>query len=192
MTASVPVPSAERFIGCDIGQNQVVVFDSHDSRIRSVANTPVALAAFADSLDATCLVVCEATGGHEAALLAAMSAAGRAAHRADARKVKAFIRSFATLGKTDAIDARALAQYGQERHRRVVRWQPCDEQRARLQTLVATRSDLVADRTAWQNRRSAPLAGSVDPFLAPVLAVLDTQIELISHEIEAVIMAISP
>ena len=42
--------------------------------------------------------------------------AGRAAHRADARKVKAFIRSFGTLGKTDAIDAMALARYGQERH----------------------------------------------------------------------------
>jgi len=48
-------------------------------------------------------VVCEATGSHEAALLSALLQAGRAAHRADARKVKAFIRSFGTLGKADAI-----------------------------------------------------------------------------------------
>ena len=40
--------------------------------------------------------------------MAVLIAAGVPAHRADARKVKAFIRSFGTLGKTDAIDARAL------------------------------------------------------------------------------------
>jgi len=43
------------------------------------------------TLDRACLVICEVTGGHEAALLDALVEAGRAAHRADARKVKAFI-----------------------------------------------------------------------------------------------------
>ena len=63
---------------------------------RALPNTPAALARFAASLPPGCLVVCEATGGHEAALLAACLDAGIPVHRADARKVRAFARSFGT------------------------------------------------------------------------------------------------
>jgi transposase len=44
------------------------------------------IADFAASLNPTCFVVCEATGGYERDLLAALIAAGVPAHRADARK----------------------------------------------------------------------------------------------------------
>ena len=93
---------------------------------RSIANEPQALSDFASTLDPACFVVCEATGGYESDLLAALLAAGVPAHRADARKVKAFIRSFGTLGKTDAIDARALARYGKDRHAELATWQARD------------------------------------------------------------------
>src|SRR6185437_13943962 len=91
-----------RCIGCDVGKASVAAFDSRDGRSTTIANEPGALSGLAAEFDDACLVVCEATGGHEAGLLAALVAAGRAAHRADARKVKAFIRSFGILGKTDA------------------------------------------------------------------------------------------
>jgi transposase len=90
----------------------VIVFDSRSGRTASLLNPPAALADWAARIEPGSLVVCEAPGGYEAALLAAVSAAGLSVHQADARKVKAFIRSFGTLGKTDAIDARALAGYG--------------------------------------------------------------------------------
>jgi transposase len=104
-----PAKAPVAFIGCDVGKTAIAVFDSRDNRAQSIPNRPDALAVFAKSIDLDCFVVCEATGGHEAALLAAMVSAGIPVHRADARKVKAFIRSYGTLGKTDAIDARALA-----------------------------------------------------------------------------------
>lgn len=191
-TSAPPHPTPQRFIGCDVGQNEIAVFDSTTGRGRMIRNTPDVLQAFAGTLDATCLVVCEATGGHEAALLAAVSQAGHAAHRADARKVHAFIRSFGTLAKTDAIDAQALARYGQERHARLVRWQPRDEQRVHLQSLVALRADLVRDRTAWRNRHTAPTTQPVKALLLPVLAALDAQIEAVGHEIDATIKASQP
>ena len=80
--------------------------------------------------------------------------------RADARRVKAFIRSFGILGKTDAIDARALAQYGRERHAQLARWQPPDRVRDQLQALVLARRDFVTQRTAYTNRLAAPGANS--------------------------------
>jgi hypothetical protein len=81
--AATPV---SRFIGCDVGKTAIVVFEAASARTRSIANEPRALFDFAASLDPACFVVCEATGGYEGDLLAALLAAGVPAHRADARK----------------------------------------------------------------------------------------------------------
>lgn len=78
--------SPTAFIGCDVGKAEIVTFDSRTGRSRTFRNTSEALARFAQSLDESCLVICEATGGYEAELLAAVIGAGRAVHRADAGK----------------------------------------------------------------------------------------------------------
>lgn len=178
---------AHHVIGCDVGKASIVVFDSRSSRIRTVANRSDALAAFMAELDPDCLVVCEATGGYEAALLEAALAAGLAAHRADARKVKAFIRSFGTLGKTDTIDAQALARYGQERHGELPRWHPRERCRIALQAMVLTRRDLVAQRLAWNNRLNAPDHAPVRAYLQHVLDCFKVQIEKIETAIAELI-----
>ena len=77
-----------RFIGCDVGKDTIVVFDSCDGGLTSIPNQPEALKAFAARLSPASLVICEATGGYEAALLDALVQAGRAVHRADPRRVK--------------------------------------------------------------------------------------------------------
>lgn len=178
-----------RYLGCDVGKSRIVVFDSANAQTTAIDNTPRALAAFAGTLDPCCLVVCEATGGYEAALLSAMVSAQVPVHRADARKVKAFIRSFGTLGKTDAIDAKALARYGQERDAMLPRWQPGRTQRDRLQALVLTRADLVRQRTAMANRLQAPNAALVRQVLLPVLRCLDRQIVVVEQAIARLIAA---
>lgn len=184
---SIETMPPSRFIGCDVGKTSIVVFDSATGRTRTIRNDPDALTSFAAQLDPACLVVCEATGGYEADLLQALTQAGRAAHRADARKVKAFIRSFGTLGKTDAIDARALARYGQERHTQLVRWRARDESRTRLHALVMARRDLVAQRLACRNRLAAPGAEPVQPYLQKLLDCLTDQIEAIEADLDALI-----
>ena len=185
MAEPVTPNTPTRFIGCDVGKTLIVVCDSRDGSTRTLANTPEALAGFAARLDTTCLVVCEATGGYEDALLAALLAAGCPAHRADARKVKAFIRSFGTLGKSDSLDARALARYAQERHARLARWQAPDPQRERLQTLVLTRADLIAQRTACTNRLAAPGAEPVRACLVAQIQALEAAIaELVAGTTE--------
>lgn len=186
MPERVTTATPTRFIGCDVGKTSIVVYDSRDGTTRTLANTHKALATFAHSLDPTGLVVCEATGGYEDALLAALLHAGIPAHRADARKVKAFIRSFGTLGKSDALDARALARYAQERHARLPRWQAPDPQRERLQTLVLTRTDLIAQRTACTNRLKAPGAEPVRPYLEALRACLVSQIQALEAAIAEV------
>ena len=176
-----------RFVGCDVGKQQIVVFDSAGGKAIEIENRSRALAAFARSLDADCLALCEATGGHEAALLEALAEAGIPAHRADARKVKAFIRSWGTLGKSDGIDARALARYGAERHAHLRRWSVPDRQRTRLQALVRTRRDLVDERTAHNNRLGAPGGNVVAPYLKKLIGCLERQILRIEADIQALL-----
>jgi transposase len=187
-----PTKPYQRFIGCDVAKATVVVCDSHDGGITTIANTPAALAAFAATLAAASLVICEATGGYEAALLDALSSANHAVHRADARKVKAFIRSFGTLGKTDAIDARALARYGQERHAGLPLWTPREAARTALQSLVLTRQDLVELRVAFRNRLAAPGAEPVRPRLRRVIQTVEAEIAGIEAEIAALIAQQAP
>ncbi len=175
------------FVGCDVGKKAIVVFDSRNGRTRTIANRPDALTVLAAELDHTCLVICEATGGYEADLLDALSHAGLAAHRADARKVKAFIRSFGVLGKTDAIDARWLSRYGCDRHAELERWQPRDPSRRQIQSLVLTRRDLVVQRLAWNNRLTGPNAGGATPYLNAMVRCCDEQIKDIDGAIAALI-----
>lgn len=177
------------FVGCDIGKTEIVVTASHDDALLSIANDPASLQQFANSLPADCLVICEATGGYEAALINALVAAHRDVHRADARKVKAFIRSFGTLAKTDAIDARALVRYGQERHDRLKRWVPADADQAELHALVMARRDIVADKTAWANRQKAPGAKVATLMIAPILKVLDDQLAAINTAIATLVQS---
>lgn len=184
--------AAAGFIGCDVGKTTIVVFDSRDGRTTDIPNRRQDLMRLARRLDDSCLVICEATGGHEAMLLDVLLQVGIAAHRADARKVKAFIRSFGTLGKTDAIDARALADYGQERQAKLARWQAPDKQRGQLHTLVLTRRDLVAERLACTNRLAAPGARTVQPYLERLRDCFTAQIKAIEAAIDALIRAHKP
>lgn len=190
MDAPATIPVC--FIGCDVGKAEIVVCDSRTGRITRVDNTRTALTDFAAALDPDALVICEATGGYEAALLDALIHAGRAAHRADARKVKAFIRSFGTLGKSDTIDARALADYGRERHHRLARWQPRDRHRDRLHRLVSARQDLVEQRVACKNRLKAPGNGDVAPRLRRILDALDAEIAGLEDDMRALIATCEP
>lgn len=179
-----------RVIGCDVGKASITVFDTASGQTRTIPNRKPDLTRLARSLDPSCLVVCEATGGYEARLLTALLAAGVPAHRADARKVKAFIRSFGTLGKSDAIDAEALARYGTERHATLPRWVQPDPAREELQALVLARTDLVRNRQAQRNRLTAPGAGHVAGELRALIRSLDAAIRRIEARIAGLLRSL--
>lgn len=89
-----------RCLGFDVAKDSIVVSDG-TAPARTIANDRRAIRAFLKSCGAD-LAVREPTGGHERLLLEACLKAGLAAHRVDTLKLKAFIRSFGTLGKACA------------------------------------------------------------------------------------------
>jgi transposase len=107
-------------IGCDVGKSTVVVFDSLSGQIRQLDNTDDSLAAFAQGLPPDCIVVCEATGGYETALLLATADAGVPAHLSRCPQAQ----GLHPLARPpwQSIEARGRTRYGQKRHAQLARW----------------------------------------------------------------------
>jgi transposase len=100
---------------------------------------------------APALIVCEATGGFERAMIAALAAAGLPLVVANPRQVRDFARATGQLAKTDALDAGILALFA-ERVRPTPR--PLPTEAAQLLDAVLTRRrQLVEMLTAEKNRR---------------------------------------
>jgi len=96
------------------------------------------------------LIVCEATGGYEAALVAALATAGLPVVVVNPRQVRDFAKATGQLAKTDAIDAQILALFA-ERVRPAPRALP-DEAAQALDALLTRRRQLVEMLGAERNR----------------------------------------
>lgn len=138
-------------LGLDIAKDTITAATGTTTRV--IANQRRAIRAFLKSHKHAELVVCEPTGGHEGLLLDECLRAGIACHRADTLKVKSFIRSYGTHGKSDAIDAVMLAAYGRERWEKLALWQAPDPDQVRLRALVRRRRSSSPLRS---RRRTAP------------------------------------
>ncbi|MBO9423074.1 IS110 family transposase, partial [Labrenzia sp. R4_2] len=176
-------------VGIDVSKETLAVFEAARQQLGTVKNTSAAVRKLIAGLPPGTLVIFEPTGGYEALLAAQLAAHGIACHRADTLKVKAFLRSFGRLAKTDALDAKALAEYGTERWKQLALYQPADKRQAKLAALVARRQDLMALKTAETNRSKAPGNPIIAKSCKTVIACLGRQIETIDKEVDALIAA---
>jgi len=181
-----PLAKIHTALGLDVSQDSVTLYDSLTRQILTIANQREALTEALAPFTDRDLALCEATGGHEDALLTVLQAFGIPAHRADAAKVKAFIRSFGKRAKTDPIDARWLARYGIERSAKLALWQPPEACQRQIEALVARRLDLVAMRRQEQCRLKAPRA-LLASDIADHIVELDTRIRAIESRIQTLI-----
>ncbi len=172
----------ESAIGLDVAQKTVTLYDSVTERTLTIDNTPEALLEALAPLRGRALAVCEATGGHEDRLLAALASLAIPVHRGDGGKISAFAKSLGRA-KTDTIDARMLALYGLERGQTLSRYVPEQDSHVRLAALVRRRIDLVEARKIERTRAKAPRAELARASLNRALAFLDEEIGRIDQEI---------
>jgi transposase len=102
------------FIGIDIGKKSFFVAIHGSKEVKEYDNDPEGIGLFIKENKrflATGLSILETTGGYELRLLFTLCESHYAVHRANARNVKYFIRSFGNASKTDKLDAKALALY---------------------------------------------------------------------------------
>jgi transposase len=180
----------KNFLGIDIGKFNFVVSVYGSNTTSEYENSSAGIGQFIQEnqeilLDSLCVV--ENTGGYELQFLYTMVTGNYKIHRADARKVKNFIRSFGSLAKTDALDAKALAKYAHERAEQLELFIPASQIDIELFQLVQRRSDLKLMLVAEKNRLQGPGNNMVSHTITPIIAVLNDQIEAITTKIIAVI-----
>lgn len=155
----------------------------------SVANTKVGARKLAHTLAkaGVRLAVIEATGGYELILMAALTAADVPVARVNPRQVRHFAKGIGRLAKTDPIDARVLATFG-ERARPRVSTLPSREA-ARLKALCLRRRQLVDARTAEKNHRVHIVEKDIKASVGRLIHTLDGEIAQIEAAIAGLIAA---
>lgn len=165
------------FVGIDVSKARLDVAVRPTGAHCSFLNNEEDLAKLVEMLRPVgedALVVLEPTGGYEMAVVSALLEAKLAVAIVNARQVRDYAKATGKLAKTDRIDARVLAEFGE-----AVRPSPRpipDEQTRELEALVTRRRQLVDMCTMEKNRKA----------LAPkvVRLQLDKTIEFIKQQIE--------
>lgn len=140
------------YIGIDVSQDTLDVAWGSTGERDTVPNTEAAAGALVQRLAAVAptLVVLEATGGLERGIVAALVEAKLPAVVVNPRQVRDFARATGELAKTDRLDARILALFGE-------RIQPqiralSDEATQALDALVTRRRQVVDMLVSERNR----------------------------------------
>ena len=140
------------FVGIDVSKAYLdVAFRPSGERLR-VSNSESGIAELVARLSTMrpTLVVLEATGGYQAAVVASLAIAKVPTAVVNPRQVRDFAKATGRLAKTDTIDAEVLAHFAE-----VIRPEPrpfVDEQTLALEALVTRRRQVIEMITAEKNR----------------------------------------
>jgi transposase len=144
--------TSERFVGIDVAKAELVVAERPGATHWTVANDEAGVRLLTQRLctAAPTLIVLEATGGYELAVVGALGAAGLPVVLVNPRQVRDFARATGQLAKTDALDAHVLALFA-ERVRPPVRPLPSEAQ-VDLDAVLTRRRQLLEMLVAERNR----------------------------------------
>jgi transposase len=140
------------YVGIDVSKACLDVAVEPQERLWRMENSPVAIARLVKQLVELypTMIVVEATGGYEAKLVEALCAAGLPVARVNPGRVRRFAQGMNWLAKTDKIDARLLARFGEKANPRLT--QLPNEQEKRLAALVKRRKQVLDMLVAEHNR----------------------------------------
>lgn len=131
------------------------------------------------------LIVVESTGGYERLLLHALLDARLPVALVNPRPVRHFARAMNLLAKTDTLDARVLALYGQ-----VVRPRPLQESPENaeaLRQLIARRRQIVEDLVRQRNHCEHATLPFVRESIQRLTAALRVELDAVEAEVQRLI-----
>lgn len=168
--------SLNRFIGIDVSQNSWDVHVLPEGRSFSIRVEAGAAERLLSQLgsSAQALAVVEATGGLERELVAALLEAGWTTAAVNPRCVRDFAKAAGRLAKTDALDARVIAEFAQAIQPRPV--EKASERQERLDALVTRRRQLVALRSVERTRLTQAADRTARQSIDKTLRFLDRQV----------------
>jgi transposase len=177
------------YVGIDVSKDTLDLFDAQNgpARIANTLQDAQGLAARLASM--RCFAVFEATGAYDGRLRRALDEAGVAYARINPGRARDFARALGHRAKTDALDARMLALFGE----RLCPPQrpPASCEREAIAALHRRRDQLVAMRAQEKNRYGQADDEDMQAHIKRHIAWLDEEIKDIDAAIAAAIQASS-
>jgi transposase len=175
------------YVGIDVAKESLDVCLLADSKRFSTSNDSKGFVQLLKALPTpgSCLVVLEATGGYQRAVVAELVASGHQVAVVNPRQVRDFARSLGFLAKTDRLDAEVIARFGQQAQPRSLEKSSGIQQE--LQQLVTRRRQLIDLRTAETNRLETATTKSVVKSLLSMIEQLEKKIRQIEKEMSKLV-----
>jgi transposase len=130
-----------------------------------------------------CGAILEPTGGWEVAVGMALMAVGVTAIRINAKRVRDFARAQGVLAKTDPVDARVLALFGERMRPPVRAW--LDAERRELADWMARQRQLVDQRTMERNRLQITRSAGARQSIQRMLGLIAKELKRLESELSA-------
>lgn len=171
-------------LGIDISKDHLDCHAVDDGRYWRVDNKPAGRAELLEALQRTgAFAVFEATSIYDRALIEDLERGGLAFARVNPHRARAFARSQGLLAKTDKVDARMLALYGQSP--RIRQSRPVDPERRQLQDLVRRRRQLVEMRKKERTRLAQTSDRHIAGDIKSMIRVFDGRLRRLEARIES-------
>ena len=176
------------YVGIDVSKDWLDVAVLGEGREWQVDNNPEGIAKLVQQMQDVCpeLIVVEATGGYQRAVVEALFHTGLPVAVVNPARVRQFARACGLLAKTDKLDARVLAVFGQRVQPKLYTGK--SEAEKQLAALLVRRKQIEEMLKAEQNRlrtTSPSLRSSVEQvmvFLKEQKKCLDEQIQQFLQE----------
>lgn len=133
-------------IGVDVDSKEFVPAVADRKAGDRVANTRAGIAKWLKTLPQRCRIGMEATGRYYELLARMAGQAGHVVYVIDPRLIKNYARATGSRGKTDAMDAQAIARYVKKESDRLREYVPRTDEQQQMHDLLRKRRALVETR----------------------------------------------
>lgn len=174
------------YVGCDVSKHHLDFYDAATRKGWRIDNSDLAVTKAARSFaQGGRFVILEATGIYDQRLRHALDAAGVSFARVNPITARRFAQACGQRAKTDALDARLLAELGHKLQPGAN--PPVDADRERLAALVRRRDQLVTMRATEKGRLKDLADDAVADCIAQTVRFLSSQIDILERRIDAMV-----
>lgn len=177
-----------RLVGVDVAKAKLDIFCQENGEYTTIENKEKAICAFIKKLKEEQVmyqVVMEYTGGYEQLAHKLFSKAGCLVYLADPLRAHYFAKQKGYLGKTDKIDAKMLAEYGEQEDLKVS--VPLSAENQALKELATRRGQLVDQLTKEKFRFKSHLSAVTKRSLKRTIKWIEKEVSLVDKELDKLI-----
>lgn len=174
--------SSGKFVGIDVSKNRLDVAVMGEAQTSQVTNNEEGIAKLVKQMQGLEpeLIVVEATGGYQRAVVDGLFRSGLAVAMVNPSRVRQFARACGVLAKTDQLDAQVLAVFGERVKPRL--YEGKDEKERELSGMLVRRRQLEEMLKAEKNRLRT-VQPSLQGSIQRIIACLEGEKQVVEDQI---------